>query len=147
MVITGLESILNKFPAELKGKNIGILCHAASVSSDYRHISEIFYKRNDCKLVALFGPQHGIHGQTQDNMIEWQSQKHPIFDIPLYSLYGTQRKPTPEMLKGIDIFLIDLQDVGARLYTYILSLIHISEPTRRTPISYAVFCLKKKKHK
>src|SRR5664279_5673543 len=119
MVITGLESILNKFPAELKGKNIGILYHAASVSSDYRHISEIFYKRNDCKLVALFGPQHGIHGQTQDNMIEWQSQKHPIFDIPLYSLYGTQRKPTPEMLKGIDILLIDLQDVGARLYTYI----------------------------
>ncbi len=119
MVITGLESLLNKFPAELKGKNIGILCHAASISGNYQHISEIFYKRNDCRLVALFGPQHGIHGQTQDNMIEWQSQKHPVFDIPLYSLYGTQRKPTPEMLKGIDIFLIDLQDVGARLYTYI----------------------------
>ena len=119
MVITGLESLLNKFPAELKGKNIGILCHASSISSSYQHISEFFYKRNDCKLVALFGPQHGIHGQTQDNMIEWQSQKHPIFDIPLYSLYGTQRKPTPEMLKGIDILLIDLQDVGARLYTYI----------------------------
>ena len=119
MAITGLESLLNKFPAELKGKNIGILCHASSISGSYEHISEIFYKRNDCKLVALFGPQHGIHGQTQDNMIEWQSQKHPIFDIPLYSLYGTQRKPTPEMLKGIDIFLIDLQDVGARLYTYI----------------------------
>jgi uncharacterized protein YbbC (DUF1343 family) len=119
MVITGLESLLNKFPSELKGKNIGILCHASSISGNYQHISEIFYKRNDCKLVALFGPQHGIHGQTQDNMIEWQSQKHPIFDIPLYSLYGTQRKPTPEMLKGIDILLIDLQDVGARLYTYI----------------------------
>ncbi len=119
MVITGLESILNKFPAELKGKNIGILCHASSISSDYSHISELFHKRTDCKLVALFGPQHGIHGQTQDNMIEWQSQKHPIYDIPLYSLYGSQRKPTPEMLKGMDILLIDLQDVGARLYTYI----------------------------
>jgi uncharacterized protein YbbC (DUF1343 family) len=119
MVITGLESLLNKFPCGLKGKNIGILCHASSISSDYQHISEIFFKRNDCKLVALFGPQHGIHGQTQDNMIEWQSQRHPIFDVPLYSLYGSQRKPTPEMLKGIDIFLIDLQDVGARLYTYI----------------------------
>ena len=119
MVITGLESLLNKFPAELKGKNIGILCHASSISSSYKHISEIFHERNDCKLVTLFGPQHGIHGQTQDNMIEWQSLKHPVFDIPLYSLYGTQRKPTPEMLKGIDVFLIDLQDVGARLYTYI----------------------------
>jgi uncharacterized protein YbbC (DUF1343 family) len=73
----------------------------------------------NCKLSALFGPQHGIHGQTQDNMIEWQSHKHPVFNIPLYSLYGKQRKPTPEMLNGIDVLLIDLQDVGARIYTYI----------------------------
>lgn len=119
MVITGLESLLNRFPPELKGKNIGILCHASSISSDYKHISEIFYKRKDCKLVALFGPQHGIHGQTQDNMIEWQSEKHPVYNIPLYSLYGSHRKPSAEMLKGIDTLLIDLQDVGARLYTYI----------------------------
>jgi uncharacterized protein YbbC (DUF1343 family) len=119
MVITGLESILNKFPFKLKGKKIGILCHAPSVTKDFRHISDIFFKRNDCKLTALFGPQHGIHGQTQDNMIEWQSQRHPEFDIPLYSLYGNYRKPTHEMLDGIDAFVIDLQDVGARLYTYI----------------------------
>lgn len=119
MIITGLESILNEFPAKLKGKKIGILCHAASITSDFRHISDIFFNRNDCKLAALFGPQHGIHGQTQDNMIEWHSRRHPIFDIPLYSLYGKDRKPTPEMLNGIDVLLIDLQDVGARLYTYI----------------------------
>jgi uncharacterized protein YbbC (DUF1343 family) len=119
MVITGLESILNDFPAKLKGKKIGILCHAPSITRDFEHISDIFYKRKDCKLTAIFGPQHGIHGQTQDNMIEWQSRKHPIFDIPLYSLYGENRKPTPKMLEGIDILLIDLQDVGARLYTYI----------------------------
>lgn len=119
MVITGLESLLNDFPARLKGKSIGILCHASSVTKNFEHISEIFFKRNDCRLSALFGPQHGIHGQTQDNMIEWQSQKHPKFNIPLYSLYGTNRKPSPEMLEGLDAFLIDLQDVGARLYTYI----------------------------
>jgi uncharacterized protein YbbC (DUF1343 family) len=119
MVITGLESILNNFPKELKGKRIGILCHASSITRDFEHISEIFYNRKDCKLSALFGPQHGIHGQTQDNMIEWQSQNHPVFHIPLYSLYGNHRKPDPEMLDGIDVLLIDLQDVGARLYTYI----------------------------
>ena len=119
MVITGLESILNDFPDKLRGKRIGILCHASSITRDFRHISEVFFRRKDCKLAALFGPQHGIHGQTQDNMIEWQSQRHPVFDIPLYSLYGMNRKPTPEMLNGIDILLIDLQDVGARLYTYI----------------------------
>ena len=119
MVVTGLESILNEFPVKLKGKRIGILCHAPSITKDFEHITDIFFQRNDCKLTAIFGPQHGIHGQTQDNMIEWQSQRHPIFDIPLYSLYGQHRKPTPEMLYGIDIFLIDLQDVGARLFTYI----------------------------
>jgi uncharacterized protein YbbC (DUF1343 family) len=119
MVITGLEAILNEFPSKLKGKKIGILCHAPSITTHFEHITDIFFRSRDCKLAALYGPQHGIHGQTQDNMIEWQSQRHPIFDIPLYSLYGQHRKPTPDMLRGIDIFLIDLQDVGARLYTYI----------------------------
>jgi uncharacterized protein YbbC (DUF1343 family) len=119
MVITGLESILKEFPYQLKGKRIGILCHASSITKNFEHISDLFFRRKDCKLVALFGPQHGIHGQTQDNMIEWQSTKHPLSDIPLYSLYGMHRKPTPEMLNGVDVFLIDLQDVGARLYTYI----------------------------
>jgi uncharacterized protein YbbC (DUF1343 family) len=119
MVITGLESILKEFPARLKGKRVGILCHAPSITKDFEHISDIFFHRKDCKLTAIFGPQHGIHGQTQDNMIEWTSDTHPLFNIPLYSLYGEHRKPTPEMLDGIDILLIDLQDVGARLYTYI----------------------------
>jgi uncharacterized protein YbbC (DUF1343 family) len=119
MVITGLESILQKFPADLKGKRIGILCHAPSISGDFTHIAEHFFRRDDCLLAALFGPQHGIHGQTQDNMIEWQSYKHPKYNVPLYSLYGEHRKPTAEMLSQIDVLVIDLQDVGARLYTYI----------------------------
>ena len=119
MVITGLESVLNEFPHKLKGKRIGILCHAPSITKNFRHISELFFNRKDCSLTALFGPQHGMHGQTQDNMIEWQTQKHPLFNIPLYSLYGKHRKPTAEMLAGIDVLLIDMQDVGARLYTYI----------------------------
>lgn len=119
MVITGLETVIKELPAQLKGKRIGILCHAPSITRDFEHISDIFFKRKDCKLAALFGPQHGLHGQTQDNMIEWQSQKHPVFDIPLYSLYGENRKPTLGMLENIDVLLIDMQDVGARLYTYI----------------------------
>jgi uncharacterized protein YbbC (DUF1343 family) len=119
MVITGLESILVQFPALLKGKRIGILCHAPSISRDFTHIADHFSTRDDCRLAALFGPQHGIHGQTQDNMIEWQSHRHPKYNVPLYSLYGEHRKPSPEMLNEIDILVIDLQDVGARLYTYI----------------------------
>jgi uncharacterized protein YbbC (DUF1343 family) len=119
MVKTGLEIVIEKLPLPLKRKRIGILCHASSIARDFRHITEIFSKRSDCKLSAIFSPQHGISGQTQDNMIEWQSYIHPVYKIPLYSLYGRDRKPTPEMLRGIDILLIDLQDIGARIYTYI----------------------------
>lgn len=119
MVITGLEIILDNLPSSIKGKRVGILCHSPSITRDFEHITDVFYKRKDCKLSAIFGPQHGIHGQTQDNMIEWKSQRHPSYDIPLYSLYGEHRKPTSEMLGNIDVLLIDLQDVGARLYTYI----------------------------
>jgi len=119
MVITGLESILDSFPSKLKGKRIGILCHAPSITKEFSHIVDIFSQRKDCKLSAIFGPQHGIHGQTQDNMIEWQSQRHPILDIPLYSLYGDHRKPSLKMLNDIDALVIDLQDIGARLYTYV----------------------------
>ena len=127
MVITGLEIILDNLPASIKGKRVGILCHAPSITKDFEHITDVFYKRKDCKLLAIFGPQHGIHGQTQDNMIEWKSQRHPIYDIPLFSLYGDHRKPTPEMLVNIDVLLIDLQDVGARLYTYIWTVKHCME--------------------
>jgi uncharacterized protein YbbC (DUF1343 family) len=119
MVVTGLESVLDHLPTALKGKRVGILCHAPSVTRNLEHITDLFYKRDDCKLVSIFGPQHGLYGQTQDNMIEWESQKHPVYNIPVYSLYGEHRKPTSEMLNNIDALIVDLQDVGARLYTYI----------------------------
>jgi uncharacterized protein YbbC (DUF1343 family) len=119
MVITGLESILSKLPVSVKGKRTGILCHSSSITSDFRHITEVFFNHTECKLSAIFGPQHGLYGQTQDNMIEWQSQMHPQYKVPLFSLYGENRKPTPAMLDEIDVLIIDLQDVGARLYTYI----------------------------
>lgn len=122
MVKTGLEIITEKLPLQLKGKKIGVVCHAPSITRDFRHITEILFYRSDCRLSAIFGPQHGIFGETQDNMIEWQSQYHPVFNVPVYSLYGENRKPTPEMLDDIDILLIDLQDIGARLYTYIWTI-------------------------
>ena len=119
MVVTGLEFLLDHFPPALTGKRAGILCHSSSVTRNFDHITDIFFRRADCRLSAIFGPQHGVHGQTQDNMIEWQSERHPVYDIPIFSLYGEHRKPTPEMLKEIDVLIIDLQDVGTRIYTYI----------------------------
>jgi uncharacterized protein YbbC (DUF1343 family) len=119
MVVTGLEAIADHFPSAFTGKRIGVLCHAPSITRNFEHITDILAQRTDCRLTAIFGPQHGIHGETQDNMIEWQSHVHPVYSMPLYSLYGEHRKPTTEMLSDIDILLIDLQDIGARLYTYI----------------------------
>jgi uncharacterized protein YbbC (DUF1343 family) len=119
MTRTGLEIILQHFPSSLKGKRIGILCHAPSITRDFRHITEVLAGRDDCRLTAVFGPQHGLSGETQDNMIEWKSGTHPLFKVPLFSLYGEHRKPTSEMLAETDVLLIDIQDVGARLYTYI----------------------------
>ncbi len=119
MTITGLDQIRNETPVKLRGRKAGVLCHPASVASDYTHITSVFLNKSDCTLASLFGPQHGLFGQTQDNMIEWSSSVHPVLGIPLHSLYGEHRKPTSEMLYGLDAFVIDLQDVGARLYTYI----------------------------
>lgn len=118
-VLSGLDMVSVRMPSQLRGKTIGILCHSSSITSDFRFITEVFSSHGGCRLAALFGPQHGISGQTQDNMIEWESTSDPLLGIPVHSLYGEHRKPTPEMLHGLEALVVDLQDVGARLYTYI----------------------------
>lgn len=118
MVNSGLECFFRNFPSQLKGRRIGVLCHAPSITKDFRHITDLFLSCSEARLCAVFGPQHGLFGETQDNMIEWTGSIHPEWGIPVFSLYGEHRKPTPEMLSHIDALVIDLQDVGARLYTY-----------------------------
>ncbi|MCA1741287.1 MAG: DUF1343 domain-containing protein [Bacteroidales bacterium] len=118
-VLSGLDVVSARMPSQLRGKTIGILCHSSSITSDFRFITEVFSNDSGCRLAALFGPQHGISGQTQDNMIEWESTTDPLLGVPVHSLYGEHRKPTPEMLHGLEALVVDLQDVGARLYTYI----------------------------
>lgn len=118
MVITGLEVLLKNIPAAVKRKNAAVLCHAPSITRDLIHITDHFHSNGNLKLSAVFGPQHGLSGQTQDNMIEWEGYMDPYFKIPVYSLYGKNRKPTSRMLHDIEVFIVDLQDVGARLYTY-----------------------------
>lgn len=115
---TGLDVVSRNMPSGLRGKKVGILCHASSITSDFRSITEVFGSESGCRMAALFGPQHGISGQTQDNMIEWEGRTDPLLKIPVYSLYGEHRKPTPAMLNGLEAMVVDLQDVGARLYTY-----------------------------
>ena len=119
-----LDNLHNLWPKELRGAKIGALLHPASVSSNREHASKILERSNGdlFELRAFFGPQHGFLGQTQDNMIEWKSYQHPRLEIPVYSLYGEHREPTGEMLAGLDTLLVDLQDIGARYYTFIWTL-------------------------
>ncbi|MCP4297051.1 MAG: DUF1343 domain-containing protein, partial [Proteobacteria bacterium] len=128
MIITGLEKIKKSFPDKLKGKSVGVVCHAASIDRHFNHTLSVF-EELPCTVSAVFGPQHGLFGQTQDNMIEWDGDEKEKEDrkIPVYSLYGETRKPTAEMVDGLDAIIVDLQDVGARPYTYIWTIKHVLE--------------------
>lgn len=125
--LTGLDIIQQLEFSNLKGENVGIVVHPASVDSTLNHAIDIFMNQNACQLKALFGPQHGIWGQTQDNMIEWNGFRDERTGLPVYSLYGEHRKPTPEMLSEIDALVFDLQDVGARYYTFIWTMLQCLE--------------------
>src|SRR5438270_13718415 len=111
-------------PEEFRGARVGALLHPASVSAGLEHASEILARGDGdhWRLRALFGPQHGYLGQTQDNMIEWRSYEHPRLGIPVHSLYGEHREPTRAMLEHLHVLLIDLHDSGARYYTFISTL-------------------------
>jgi uncharacterized protein YbbC (DUF1343 family) len=115
---SGLDVLLSRFPRALAGRRLGVVCHNPSITRDYVHIVCALARRRDCRLSAIFGPQHGLFGQTQDNMVEWEGAEHPALHIPVYSLYGAARTPTAAMLANIDAMIIDLQDIGARPYTY-----------------------------
>jgi uncharacterized protein YbbC (DUF1343 family) len=123
-VLLPLDHLSELWPTKLRGARIGALLHPASVSTRLEHASRILerYSGELFRLAAFFGPQHGFLGQTQDNMVEWKGYQHPRLGIPVYSLYGEHREPTAEMLKGLDVLLIDLQDVGARYYTFIWTM-------------------------
>jgi uncharacterized protein YbbC (DUF1343 family) len=123
-VLLPLDHLDELWPKKLRGARVGALLHPASVSSKLEHASRVLERYNDdlFRLVAFFGPQHGFLGQMQDNMMEWKSYEHPRLRIPVYSLYAEHREPTAEMLQDLDVLLVDLQDIGARYYTFIWTM-------------------------
>ncbi len=121
-VKTGLDLFESRWPRALSGARVGLLVHPASVNRQLEHAVSLFRKSKKCRLSALLGPQHGIYGQTQDNMIEWSGFKDGATNLPVFSLYGKQRKPASSMLRKMDALVIDLQDVGARYYTFIWTM-------------------------
>lgn len=124
-VEVGLEGCLKAPPQLLaRGAKFGLLMNQASVTSDYRYACEVLDKRFPNQLVTLFSPQHGLWCEQQANMIESQHALHPQLGLPIYSLYAESREPTAEMLRGIDVLVIDLQDVGTRVYTFIWTVVN-----------------------
>jgi len=121
-VILGVEVIRKQNFAPVKGQRVGLIVNPASLDSDFVPTETIFLNTNQVKLKALFGPQHGIRGETQDNMIEWEGFRDKKTGLPVYSLYGKAREPLPEMLEDIDCLIIDLPDVGTRYYTFIWTM-------------------------
>lgn len=126
----GLDRIHQKWPRRLNGARIGLLVHPASVNGYLRHALNVISESKKFRLRALFGPQHGIFGETQDNMIEWDGFKDPHTRLPVYSLYGKTRIPTPSMLKDLDVIIIDLQDIGSRYYTFIWTMAYVMKACR-----------------
>lgn len=124
-VLQGLDVLLQGGAKLLQGKRIGVVCNQASIAKDGIHILDALIaasKTAKFEIRAAFGPQHGIWGHTQDNMIEWEGYKDPRTGLQFYSLYGEHREPTRKMLDGIDLLVFDVPEVGARYYTFIWTL-------------------------
>lgn len=125
----GLERFLQDpaLRAPLKGRRVALLAHPASVTRDLTHSLDALAALPDVQLTAAFGPQHGLRGDKQDNMVESPDFTDPRLGIPVFSLYGEVRRPTPAMLAPWDVLLVDLQDLGCRIYTFITTLRYVLE--------------------
>ena len=125
----GLDRLLQEpeLRAPLKGKRVALLAHPASVTEDLTHALDALAALPDIKLTAAFGPQHGLRGDKQDIMMEWPEFQDPVHGIPVFSLYGEVRRPTDAMMGTFDVLLVDLQDLGCRIYTFITTLRYVLE--------------------
>jgi uncharacterized protein YbbC (DUF1343 family) len=117
--------------APLVGRRLGLLAHPASLTADGRHSLDALAATPGLQVTAAFGPQHGLRGDKQDNMIESEDFLDPALGIPVFSLYGSVRRPTDAMLEHCDVLLVDLQDLGCRIYTFITTLRYVLEACAR----------------
>ena len=124
---TGLENFLESPPDWAKGARLGLLCNPASVNRQFVHTRLLINEKFPGRLKALFSPQHGFFAEKQDNMIESNHITDPVLNIPIFSLYGETRIPTEEMFEAIDVLLVDLQDAGTRVYTFIYTISYCME--------------------
>lgn len=125
----GIDLLLadSQLRARLVGRRAALIAHPASVTEGLVHSLDALAHCPDISLTAAFGPQHGLKGDKQDNMVETADEIDPAYGIPIFSLYGQVRRPTPEMMAHADVFLFDLQDLGCRIYTFVTTLLYLLE--------------------
>lgn len=133
----GVDVLLKEELDELKGENVGLITNPTGVDQDLNSIVDLLYNHEDVNLVALYGPEHGVRGDAQAGAgVEFYIDEKT--GLPVYSLYGETKKPTPEMLEGVDVLLFDIQDVGARFYTYIYTMAYAMEAAAENDIEIIV---------
>jgi len=135
-VTLGCERLLAS--PQLDGKRVGIVCNPASVDGALHHIADRLAGHPRATLAAIFGPQHGFRSDVQDNMIETRHGRDEVRRVPIYSLYSETREPTADMLRDLDVLVIDLQDVGVRIYTYIYTMANCLKAARRQGLKVIV---------
>ena len=135
---TGLEQLCRSAAAGLGGKRLGLLCNQASTDRRFVHSRDLLTAAFPGQLTCLFSPQHGFFSEKQDNMIESDHGVDAITGLPVYSLYGETRKPYPSMFAGIDVLLVDLIDVGTRVYTFIWTVVHCLEVAAATGVKVMI---------
>ena len=129
----GIDRLLDEpeLREPLAGRRVALLAHPASVTRNLVHSLDALATLGDIRLSAAFGPQHGLRGEKQDNMIESPDLTDPVHHIPVFSLYGRVRRPTAAMMDTFDVLLVDLQDVGCRIYTFVTTLRYVLEEAAR----------------
>ena len=137
MVKTGLDVLFERRKKLLAGKKIALAVNPSSIRSDFRFIVDAFLDEKSWQLVALFGPEHGIRGEMQDQELCTTFQD-PRTGLPIHSLYGRHLKPEPEMLHGVDAIVFDMQDVGSRYYTFVYTLSYIMEACHESGVDVVV---------
>jgi uncharacterized protein YbbC (DUF1343 family) len=137
-VSLGIERLLTSDRKLIAGKRVGVVCNPASVDARYAHVADRLLKDADVRVTAIFGPQHGFRSDLQDNMIETPHARDARRQVPVYSLYSETREPTGEMLREVDVLVVDLQDVGTRVYTYIYTMANCMRAAARHGVHVVV---------
>ena len=133
----GSEALLAS--GRLRGRRVGVVCNPSSIDHEFVHTADRVAAEGDTTLGAIFGPQHGFRSDVQENMIETGHARDELRRVPVYSLYSETREPTAAMLEGLDVLVIDLQDVGTRIYTYIYTMANCLTACRKHGIK-AIVC-------